>query len=343
MQLEDLCEAFRSFPAAEEQAHPERGLVAAGRSAVEAAVIDDEFLADCISAELRLFEFGQRRRGLASFFTIPDSQIRFAFGYWQPGQSAPPHEHAGWTITAVCRNELEILTYDRSESYRRGQLVSKNRFQAPAGRVGFIFEPCIHQPRNSTRDWALSLHVIGPRDRERPSDQPEELPALNMASRESALEHDPAYATVLAARQRIRLVHQLARIVATMDVKQAPALLAQCSALGSSRTREFINRMPRSLPQPQSLEERPFLARTSKDLAISWRCVGGDMVALDVETSHGAIEEFAINDVAREAIAFAAKEPRFDVRAMPGNLTDSERQAIAQALEETGLFVRVAQ
>jgi hypothetical protein len=339
MKLEDLCDAFRRFPAAEERAHPERGLVLVGRSAVEAAVIDDEFLADCISAELRLFELGRRRRGLASFFTIPELGIRFAFGYWKPGQSAPPHEHAGWTITAVGRNELEILTYDRPESYRRRQLVSKNRFQAPAGTVGFIFEPCIHQPRNTSQEWSLSLHVIGPRDRERPGDQPEDLPALNMATGRSALEDDPAYATVLAARQRIRLVHQLARIVASMNVPQAPALLAKCYRLGSSATRELINRMPQSVRHFP--EERPLLARVSKDLTISCRCAG-DMVALDVETFNGPIEELAINDVAREAMVFAAKEPLFDVRALPGNLSDEEREAIARALEDTGLFVRVA-
>ena len=67
------------------------------------------------------------------------------------------------------------------------------------------------------------------------------------------------------------------------------------------------------------------------------------MVALDVETSSGWLEEFVINDLACEAMAFAAKEPMFEVRAMPGNLSDEERETIAQALEDTGLFVRVAQ
>ena len=240
MKLDDLCDAFRQFPAAEEQAHPERGLVLAGRSAVEAAVIDDEFLADCISAELRLIEIGRVRRQLAAFFTIPELGIRFAFGYWRPGASAEPHEHAGWTITAVCRNELEILTYNRPESYRRRQLVPKNRFQAPAGKVGFIFEPCIHQPRNTSQDWSLSLHVIGPHDRERPGDQQEDLPALNMMARASGPDDELPYGTVVATRQRMRLVHQLARIIASMNVPQAPTLLAKCHGFGSSATRELI-------------------------------------------------------------------------------------------------------
>jgi hypothetical protein len=339
MKLETLCDAFRRFPAAEERAHPDRELVLAARAAVATAVIDDDFLADAISAELQLFELNRVRHELASFFTIPDLGIRFAFGYWRPGASAEPHQHAGWTITAVCRNELEILTYDRMESYRRRQLVPKNKFQAPAGKVGFIFEPCIHQPRNTSQDWSLSLHVVGPRDRERPGDQDEDLPCLNMP-RVNTLEGDP-YATVIATRQRIRLVHQLTRILLSMNVPQVPALLAKCFELGSSVTRDLIQRSAQMAPQ-HTIELRPFLARVNKDLDINCRCVG-EMVALDVETPNGPIEEFVINDVAREAMVFAAKELNFDVRAMPGNLSCEERETIAQALEDCGLFVRVVQ
>jgi hypothetical protein len=41
---------------------------------------------------------------------------------------------------------------------------------------------------------------------------------------------------------------------------------------------------------------------------------------------------------ARDAIAFCARMPRFDVRDLPGRLTDDQRWEIAEALEETGLF-----
>jgi predicted metal-dependent enzyme (double-stranded beta helix superfamily) len=173
VKLHDLCAAFEalSFPTDGDRAHPDRALVVAARASVEDAVVDDEFLADCFSTELRLIENNCLRRELTPFFTIPALGVRMAFGYWPPGGTPGPHEHTAWTIIAVCRNELEVLTYHRDESYRRGELVPKNRFSASAGRVGYIFDPCIHEPRNTSRDWSLSLHVSSPRDGEPPADR----------------------------------------------------------------------------------------------------------------------------------------------------------------------------
>jgi hypothetical protein len=56
MKLDDLCDVFQTtgFPRVNERAHPERELVLKARRYVEAAVIDDEFLADCIDSELLL-------------------------------------------------------------------------------------------------------------------------------------------------------------------------------------------------------------------------------------------------------------------------------------------------
>ena len=65
------------------------------------------------------------------------------------------------------------------------------------------------------------------------------------------------------------------------------------------------------------------------------------MVALDVETADGRVEEFVISDEALEAIAFVAKEQAFEVNALPGSLSKEEKAAIADVLEETGLFKRV--
>lgn len=67
-----------------------------------------------------------------------------------------------------------------------------------------------------------------------------------------------------------------------------------------------------------------------------------DMVSLHVETSEGSRKEFVVSDIAREAIAFAvAQSTCFDVRALPGDLSAQEREAIGEALEETGVFRRV--
>jgi hypothetical protein len=40
----------------------------------------------------------------------------------------------------------------------------------------------------------------------------------------------------------------------------------------------------------------------------------------------------------QQAIAFCVGTPRFDVLQLPGSLTDEERWALAEGLEDTGLF-----
>ncbi|MFF5211974.1 hypothetical protein [Streptosporangium sp. NPDC000396] len=341
MRLDDLCEMFEAlrFPSRDEREHPEIETVLAARSSVQAAVVDDEFLASCIFAELRLIEGNALRPGLVPFFVTPESGIRFAFGYWPPEGTPGPHEHTAWTITAVCRNELEVLTYDRDESYRRRELVPKNRFPASAGKVGYIHRPCIHAPINRSPDWSLSFHVTSPRDGEDLGDQDCPLPGLMTRPRLVPARHDHPYASVIAARRRMRRVRVLAATLASMRVTQAPALLARCAAVGSSATSRLIYRSV-NRPEPDSapgLDLR--LRRVHKDLTLSYLCAG-DMVALYAETARGPVEELAVDGVAREAIAFVVREQAFDVRAIPGGLSQEERMALAEALEETGLYTR---
>jgi len=343
MRLDDLCEVFHGlrFPGTREDSHPDRALVNAARSAVAAAVIDDTFLADCMSAELRLLEHSRLRRGLVPFCIIPGPGIRVAFGYWPPGVTAGPHEHTAWTITAVCRNELEVLTYNREESYRRGELVAKNRFQAAAGKTGYIFEPCIHEPRNRSHDWSLSLHVSSPRDGDCPSADAERLPLNRQAGYFRAKDWHP-YASVVSARQRNGFVHQLARIVMAMDAPSVPQLLAKCAELGGPATRRLVAERLSQVRAPPPIAPPSVLVRVHKDLAIS-HCCAGDMATLEVETPDGICEEFAIDAWASEAMAFVASNPVFEVDALPGSLSAEERVAIAEALEDSGLFKQAAQ
>ena len=235
-----------------------------------------------------------------------------------------------------------MLTYDRQESYQRRVLVPKNRFQAPIGRVGFIYEPCIHEPRNTTSAWSLSLHVISPRDGEQLVDQWEPLPALSFMDGLPAAEEVHPYTRVRIARQRQRLVHQLVSILSSMDVPQAAQLLARGFTLASSATRRLIANKVKNSDAINASGPRWTLARTHPDLILSHRREGS-MVALDVETAHGLVEELAISDEASDALAFVAKEPIFDVCALPGNLSEEEQMAIAEVLEDTGLFTRVQQ
>lgn len=77
MKLDDLRAAFDalSFPAATTGSAPERDAILEARKLVAAAVIDDEFLVDCISREIpRLRD--SLLGGLAPFYTMPATQAQ---------------------------------------------------------------------------------------------------------------------------------------------------------------------------------------------------------------------------------------------------------------------------
>ncbi|MEE6165048.1 MULTISPECIES: hypothetical protein [unclassified Mycolicibacterium] len=339
MRLDDLCSVIdgQGFPSGDAAEHPDRQSVVAAREAITAAVRDDEFLVDCMARELDLLERPAPRRGLVPFYTLPGYGIRFAFGYWPPGSNAGAHEHTAWTITAVCRNELTVQTYDRDQSYQRQELVPKNRFAAPAGRVGFVYEPCIHDPRNPTNRWSLSLHVTSPRDGERRDDADACLPVLEALRARRPVGADDPYLWVQTARYRQALIREVARFLATTEVAASEHLLDRCRQLGSAATRRFVTGLGRLARTGPDSGAAPVLTITHRDLALSCRDVDGG-VALGVETPDGWIEQLRMARVAREAVVFCTRTGTFDVSAIPGPLTAAERQAIAEALEEAGLF-----
>lgn len=341
MKLEDLCARFAGLelPRAAEREHPERAVVEQARCEVRAALLDDrQFLTDCIEHELRVLASGAVRQGLATFFVMPELGVRVAFGYWPPGGGPGPHEHTAWTITAVCHNQLDVATFDRPESYRRGELVSKNRFTAMAGQVGYIFEPSIHAPKNTSNQWSLSLHVTSPRDGE-PIPGIEPIPAIRTVWRSDGREAEHPYASVVAARERQRYIKLLVRSLCEDDSPAARSLLSTCFWLGSSSTRREIDRL---IVVPDRQDWRPssgILTRAHRDLALELRREG-DRCAMVVQTPVGERTEFVVNGVAHDALAFAATQASFAVSALPGGLSEDECVAVAEMLEDTGLFAR---
>lgn len=349
MKLDSLCDALERLPLprADEAAHPERDTVAAVRAHVSTAVTDDEFLADCLSYELRLVEDGRLRPGLVPFFVLPRLGVRMAFGHWAPGATPGPREHTAWTVAAVCRNELEVLTFDRDETYRRRALVLERRFAAPAGKAWFAYEPCIHEPRNASRTWALSLHVSSPREGLPRRAGYEPVPGLAPASRPDPGPPAHPYAFVLAARQRQLQVGRLVRVLTTLDAcctLRIPWLLTRCYALAPSAMRRTIHRL---VPQPRAREllAGPWLlARTHPELELDVAADPHDgRVSLGVRTPSGRREALALDGAVRPALAVAARELVFDVRALPGPLFPAERESLGEALEHTGLFRRLWQ
>jgi hypothetical protein len=340
--LTAFCDLFSSlgFPSVSDSDHPSRRAVQDVKSQLGPRLTDDQFLLDCVGRELDLIERTVSiRRGLVPFHTIEELGIRFALGHWAPGSGPGPHEHTAWTITAVCNNELNVTTYDYVASYDQGKLVAKNHFQATAGKAGFIYEAGIHAPRNNSLEWSLSLHITSPRDGERPPGFSEPLPALLGMSGSPRARADHPYSFVQAARQRLRYVDHLARFVASLNPRLGLQLLSKCSALGSSETRLWIARAVGNSGNGNPTSWR--LERTHQSLSLS-SSRNGDMIGVMVNTEAGRIEELAVGALASEAVAFVVEELSFDVRSIPGNLSEHERATFAFALEETGLFRRVA-
>jgi hypothetical protein len=340
VKLDELCDRFEGYAFPEEQVRerPEKDVVLAARAAMTAAVRDDDFLVDCLGYELALLERPSRRRqNLVPFFTLPGSGVRFAFGYWPPGSNAGAHEHTDWTITSVCRNQLMVQTFDRIESYRHQTLVPKNLFDAHAGEVGFIYEPCIHDPRNPTDKWSLSMHVSSPHDGQKLADQEQCLPILDEFASRRVSGFGAPYDKVIATRYGQLKLRAIAQFLAQIDAVPVAQLLERCVHQGSSATRRFIQGLGRSDLENAGSPKVRTLVRSHEKLALDYRETG-DSVSLGVETERGWVEELTLSNVAREAIAFCVSAPQFDVQELPGHLTDEERCTIAEALEETGLF-----
>ena len=81
MKLDDLCELFdrEGVPQAHVREHPDRDAVLAARSAVTAAVRDDEFLVDCVAYELTRLKQPGLRPGLVPFFILPEKEFGVRF------------------------------------------------------------------------------------------------------------------------------------------------------------------------------------------------------------------------------------------------------------------------
>ncbi|MCU6498249.1 hypothetical protein LPN04_10640 [Rugamonas sp. A1-17] len=336
MRLDDVVASFArlDFPTPGEAELPARDTVQAARSIVERAVADDDFLLDCMALELALIASNSPRNGLVPFLTLADSGIRMAFGFWPPHGGPGVHEHTAWTITGVCRNELEVRTYDRAASYSTGALVDKNLFTASAGKVGYIYEPGIHAPRNPTRDWSMSIHVISPRDGLPLADHEDAPPEL----RPAAAPPVHAYARVMAARRKQRWLRQLAQIAASTGSPLAPARLAACFDLGSTATRAYVEDLGGVVAHDSS--SRYLLRRVAHGLVLRQQSTP-DGSALAVETPGGLVREIETGDIARAALRYAAERELIDVAALPGALDEEERFALGMALEESGLFERV--
>jgi hypothetical protein len=216
---------------------PPRDHVRAVQNALGAALATEEFVIDCLEIELAHAGEAQRPPDL---WVVPERGIHVRLVRWAPGVGAGPHEHTSWTVTGVIHNRLEIQTYRMEDAYARRELVPKNRFFADRGAVGHIYEPCIHEPRNTTERGAASIHVFNENDRPRIEAEVGPIAGLGL---ESARDRRPAGARAVTPNERLMGVcgQQVAMLLGFRS-ERAFHHLEAIYRLGNAPTRVFAAR-----------------------------------------------------------------------------------------------------
>jgi hypothetical protein len=183
------------------------------------------------------------------------------------------------------------------------------------------------------------MHVSSPHDGRPPTDREQCLPVLDEFAARRFSVYGASYDKVIATRQRQLKLRAIAQFLAQVDTAPVTHLLERCLQQGSTGTRRFVHALVGTALTDTHSSTASILVRSDPDLALDCRETA-DHVALGVQTEHGWVEELRVARVAREAIAFCVGATQFDVNQLPGRLTDDERQAIVEGLEETGLFTR---
>jgi hypothetical protein len=296
---------------------------------VRVAVTEPEFLCECAELELQLLRNKGDGPNLAPFLRVPSLRAGLAFGFWPPFVATGPHEHTAWTITAVIRNKLDVWVYDWAKSYDCGTLVESRIVNAVSPDVGYISSPTIHDVRNSTSSWSLALHVLSDHDGQRPADHPESI----IGGVSETLGDDP-YRSVDTARMRRAKAVQMAELLRG-SVANPASFGAWFEEFMVGATSARINTLLRLGKAPAAPLRR--LRRIHPDLRLSVDKTGPE-VRLWAHSGHGAHPQIDVTAEFADPLLFIADQLEFDVESLPGNLTISERQALARALEDSCLF-----
>ncbi|WP_437959892.1 hypothetical protein WME76_09745 [Sorangium sp. So ce119] len=327
------------FPFPGDRRRPPRDHVRALEGALRAGLSDDELPLELLALEI------ERRDGapdLAPFHVVPELGVRVAFAYWRPGRAAGPHEHSDWTVTAVFHNALDVATFDWDATARARRLVPKRLFSAEAGRVGHIHGPCIHDPRNPTPRWSISLHLFGPHDGPVIEEQVGPIEGLSSPAPRAAepapqagpapQAEEDALSSALAAHER-ECVRRAQIDALARRGTPAAALLARLHARGDAGTRR---RAARALGRAEDLDARTVLARRwpGVDLEVASSAGRAELLARCGERAQPLLRVEAWAAPALRALASAVELRPRDI---PG-LAEAEQLALARALVDWGTF-----
>ncbi len=325
------------FPDEEERAQPDRDTVIAARDLLADAMAHDAFLIGMIASEVERLKAGRNGAGLTPFVQLPRTGARFALGYWGPTATPGPHEHTAWTLTAICRNELDVVSFDREASLAQGRLAPKARFKTHRGDVGFLAQPSIHAPKNASDDWTLTMHISSPHDGAPVAGETRTITGLPKSDAILKPAMDPVLACVSRARQRVQQSRFLSRFLLEMNATSAVPILDSCLALVDSDTEAWLRGcMGGAAKSPSRV---PRLCRPHEELCLFVEEVA-DGVALWSRTPSTERIELVFGPGSATAAAFIADEREFDASEIPGGLTGEERRLIVATLERRGLFER---
>jgi hypothetical protein len=350
MNFDDLTALLGSIdlPSPEERRLPPRDRVREVQRLVASGLADEEFRLDCLERHFAALQTSAPRDGMIPFHVMPEAGARVALAYWGPGVAAGPHEHTDWTVTGVLHNELAVQTFDRDVARRERKLVVKNHFPAGQGLAGHIYDPCIHNPFNPTREWSISIHIFGPNDRPVLADEVGEIPGLSRAPGEGSSPVDGQLAEALAAIDRQRGYRAQVAALSGSPSPRARGHLEALFAHGDEVTRRAVVEAVGRVDPPRQATLRARMAtrelRASSELERQWCAVPlvvrrrGAQVSLclgDTAAPHVLLQTEARAEPALELIAGAT---RFVVRDLPGGLALADRLALARALVDRGLF-----
>lgn len=141
---------------------PARATLLELRDQVGRASSDKSFVKDCLRRSLANDESGEDFSLLAR-----DRNLRFEYRlfFWPPRMGSVPHEHVGWTVSAVLVSSLKVVVFDVDAASERGVLEVSRTFDASTGEAGYIFGHGIHAPFNPFDVWAVTFHVLWEGDR----------------------------------------------------------------------------------------------------------------------------------------------------------------------------------
>lgn len=319
------------LPEPAQRGHATEDQVRAVEAWVRDALASDDFLLDCLARDLARPEPASPTAELAPFYKHPQSRVQVALAYWSPGSAAGPHEHNDWTVTAVVHNRLEVTTFDLAAARRERRLVQRHVFPALPGRVGHIFDHGLHDPRNPTRQWSISLHVFGPQRRPGLESEVGPIEGLTRSGDGPAVTPDlePAVARVLQGAW-LQGVHR-ARVAALSALASSARAVPLLEAIGARGDETTQHRAASALLGHDEARGRRALGALAhhqlgmrSELAHAWPAEAALGVRLrdgqaEITVGHAPPRALLrVSPVAESALRFIAEHERFALAEVPG-------------------------